>query len=39
MPQVGNKKFPYTAAGMKAAKAEAKKSNKTMVDKSKNKGK
>jgi hypothetical protein len=26
MPQVGNKKFPYTAAGMKAAKAEAKKS-------------
>lgn len=26
MPQVGNKKFPYTAAGMKAAKDEAKKS-------------
>ena len=26
MPQVGNKKFPYTPAGMKAAKAAAKKS-------------
>ena len=26
MPQVGNKKFPYTPAGYKAAKAEAKKS-------------
>jgi hypothetical protein len=26
VPQVGNKKFPYTAAGMKAAKAAAKKS-------------
>tara|TARA_R110000868_G_scaffold12982_7_gene61173 strand:- start:2225 stop:2389 length:165 start_codon:yes stop_codon:yes gene_type:complete len=24
MPQVGNKKFPYTAAGMKAAKDAAK---------------
>ena len=23
MPQVGNKKFPYTPAGMKAAKAAA----------------
>lgn len=39
MPQVGNKKFPYTPAGMKAAEAEAKKSKKTMVNKSKNKGK
>jgi len=27
MPQVGNKKFPYTAAGMKAAEAAAKKSS------------
>jgi hypothetical protein len=27
VPQVGNKKFPYTAAGMKAAKAAAKKSS------------
>ena len=44
MPQVGNKKFPYTAAGMKAAKAEAKKSGNskatTLPSKStKNKGK
>jgi hypothetical protein len=35
VPQVGKKKFPYTAAGMKAAKAEAKKSNKTVVKKKK----
>ena len=27
VPQVGNKKFPYTDAGMKAAKAAAKKSS------------
>lgn len=31
VPQVGNKKFPYTAAGMKAAKAEAKKSGKSKM--------
>ena len=31
LPQVGNKKFPYTAAGMKAAKAEAKKSGKSKM--------
>lgn len=30
MPKVGNKKFPYTKAGMKAAKAAAKKSGKSM---------
>lgn len=39
VPQVGNKKFPYTAAGMKAAKAAAKKSNMTMAKKSNKKGK
>ena len=27
VPQVGNKKFPYTPAGYKAAKAAAKKSS------------
>ena len=31
VPQVGNKKFPYTAAGMKAAKAAAKKSGKSKM--------
>ena len=31
MPQVGKKKFPYTDAGMKDAKAAAKKSGKKMV--------
>ena len=30
MPQVGKKKFPYTDAGMKDAKAAAKKSGKKM---------
>jgi hypothetical protein len=31
MPQVGKKKFPYTAVGMKDAKMAAKKSGKKMV--------
>jgi hypothetical protein len=31
VPQVGNKKFPYTAAGMKAAEAAAKKSGKSKM--------
>ncbi len=31
MPQVGKKKYPYTEAGMKAAKMDAKKSGKKMV--------
>ena len=30
MPTVGKKKFPYTAAGMKDAKAAAKKTGKKM---------
>jgi hypothetical protein len=30
MPKVGMKEFPYTAKGMKAAKAEAKKTGKPM---------
>lgn len=30
MPMVGKKKFPYTAAGKKAAKKEAKKTGKPM---------
>jgi hypothetical protein len=30
MPNVGKKKFPYTAAGMKDAKMAAKKSGKKM---------
>jgi len=30
MPNVGKKKFPYTAAGMKDAKIAAKKSGKKM---------
>jgi hypothetical protein len=30
MPQVGKKKYPYTEAGMKAAKMDAKKSGKKM---------
>lgn len=40
MPMVGKKKFGYGAAGMKAAKAEAKKTGKPMkMDKSKTKKK
>ena len=31
VPQVGNKKFPYTAAGMKAAEAADKKSGKSKM--------
>jgi hypothetical protein len=31
MPKVGNKEFGYGKAGMKAAKAEAKKTGKKMV--------
>jgi hypothetical protein len=30
MPKVGKKEFPYTKAGMKAAKVAAKKSGKSM---------
>ena len=37
MPKVGKKEFPYTAAGMKAAKKAAKKSGKKMTSKSKKK--
>ena len=33
MPKVGMKEFAYTAKGMKAAKAEAKKTGKKMVKK------
>jgi len=33
MPNVGGKKFPYTAAGMKAAKDAAKKTGKKMTKK------
>ena len=33
MPKVGNKKFPYTAKGKSAAKAEAKKRGMSDVDK------
>ena len=33
MPKVGNMSFPYTAAGMKAAKMETKKTGKKMVKK------
>jgi hypothetical protein len=39
MPQVGKKKYPYTEAGMKAAKMDAKKSGKKMVAASKKKKK
>lgn len=39
MPQVGKKKYPYTDAGMKAAKMDAKKSGKKMVVASKKKKK
>jgi hypothetical protein len=40
MPKVGKKEFSYSAAGMKAAKAEAMKTGKKMVDaKKKNKKK
>jgi len=35
MPKVGKKSFPYTEAGMKAAKKAAKKSGKKMVKKKK----
>jgi hypothetical protein len=31
MPKVGSKKFPYTAAGMKAAKKASKKTGKRIV--------
>jgi len=31
MPQVGKKSFPYTAAGMRAAKKAVKKTGKKMV--------
>ena len=31
MPKVGKRKFPYTAAGKKAAKSYAKRSGKKMV--------
>jgi hypothetical protein len=34
MPKVGKKKFPYTAKGMKAAKAYTKKKKATKVTKS-----
>jgi hypothetical protein len=37
MPQVGKKKFPYTAKGMAMAKAEAKKSGVKMKSKKKSK--
>lgn len=37
MPKVGKKEFPYTAAGMKAAKKAAAKSGKKMTKKSKGK--
>lgn len=35
MPKVGGKSYPYTKAGMKAAKAAAKKSGKKMARKKK----
>jgi len=35
MPKVGKKSFPYTEAGMKAAKKAAKKSGMKMVKKKK----
>ena len=35
MPNVNGKKFPYTEAGMKAAKKAAKKSSKKMTMKNK----
>ena len=38
MPKDGSKKFPYTAAGMKKAKTEAKKTGKKVVKQSKKKG-
>lgn len=31
MPKIGKKEFPYTAKGIEAAKAEAKKTGKKMV--------
>jgi hypothetical protein len=37
MPEVNGKKFPYTAAGMKAAKKAAKKAGKPMKKKKKGK--
>lgn len=37
MPKVGKKEYPYTAAGMKAAKKAATKSGKKMTSKSKKK--
>ena len=38
MPKVGNKEYPYTAEGMKAAKKAAKKTGKSMKVKHKGKG-
>ena len=35
MPMVGKKKYPYTKAGMKAAKTAAKRSGKKMTKKKK----
>jgi len=35
MPKVGNKTYPYTAKGMKAAKSSAKKSGKKVTYKKK----
>jgi len=37
MPEVNGKKFPYTAAGMKAAKKAAKKAGKPIKKKKKGK--
>jgi hypothetical protein len=37
MPEVNGKKFPYTAAGIKAAKKAAKKAGKPMKKKKKGK--
>lgn len=39
MPKVGGKKFPYTKAGMAAAKKESKKSGKSMKMHEKTEGK
>jgi hypothetical protein len=38
MPQVGNKHYPYTPAGKKAAKKAAKKSGKKMKNTTKSSG-
>ena len=39
MPKVGGKKYPYTKAGMKAAKKQAKKTGKKMAYKPAKRGK